>query len=59
MNGYLVSDYNPKEMAQAVLRLLDDVRDGLIDENTCKRSAEPFSLDTIAKRHIDLYKNLF
>ena len=56
-NGYLVSDYNPKEMAQAVLRILDDVRDGLIDENTCKRSAEPFSLDIIAKRHIDLYKS--
>ena len=46
-----------QEMAQAVLRILDDVRDGLIDENTCKRSAEPFSLDIIAKRHIDLYKS--
>lgn len=58
INGYLVDDYQPNSMAQYILTLLDDIRQGRVSPEVCRSSIAQLSQAHIAQKHIELYRSL-
>lgn len=58
INGYLATAYDTEEMAELILRTLQERRQGAITSEACRLSLRPFLAESVAKAYHKLYRSI-